>query len=246
MNTKSFLNWRPGARTQRQVGEQALALCPDFPRIAARHEAWWRCELQGPPLVIASTSINRGVPGGKLLDRLQQPDEWMQGRLAQLANTHWAGDAFPSLRTDFGPVSLGMLVGAPVEFGSDTTWTHRFIADDWSNSPDWQIREDNPWWLLMQKLQGMNAEHAHGRYILMNPSLGGSADVLLNLRGADQLCLDTADQPERIAAALPQIFAAWRKGFTTLWDIPTCGRCGGGELGGVVVERAVPRAGMRL
>jgi hypothetical protein len=86
--------------------------CPDFPRIAARHEAWWQCKLSGPPLVIASTGTNPAVPGGKLLHLLHQPEQWLQARLSQLVHTHWVGDALPSIRTDFGPVSLGMLLGA--------------------------------------------------------------------------------------------------------------------------------------
>jgi hypothetical protein len=41
--------------------------------------------------------------------------------------------------------------------------------------------------------------------------LGGSGDVLLNLRGASQLALDVVEQPERITAALDGMYSAWRQ-----------------------------------
>ena len=202
---------------QRAYAAQSLEFCPEFPRIAARHEAWWRCEIDGPPLVLASAGLPPAAPGGKCLDLLVQPEKWMAARLAQLRQTHLVGDALPSIRVDYGPVCLGMLMGAPVEFVSNSTWTHSFIRDDWSNAPDWQIHPDNPWWQLLPRLLRLNAENARGRYLVMTPSLGGTADVLLNTRGADQLCLDLVDQPEKIAPAVEKIFNTWRQAYQAIW-----------------------------
>jgi hypothetical protein len=208
--------WR---QVQRSYAAQPLEFCPDFPRIAARHEAWWRCELEGPPLFLATSSRDHSVPGGRRLDLLTQPEKWMAARLAQLKQTHLVGDALPTIRVDYGPVCLGMLMGAPVEFVSDSTWTHSFIREDWSNAPDWKIHADNPWWQLLPRLLRLNAENARGRYITMTPSLGGTADVLLNTRGADQLCLDLVDQPEKIETAVEKIYGTWREAYQILWGI---------------------------
>ena len=207
------------SQVQRSYAAQPLEFCPDFPRIAARHEAWWRCELDGPPLFLASCCTDPSVPGGRRLDLLTQTEKWMEARLAQLKQTHLVGDALPSIRVDYGPVCLGMLMGAPVEFVSDSTWTHSFIRQDWSNAPDWKIHEDNPWWQLLPRLLRLNAENAQGRYLTMIPSLGGTADVLLNTRGADQLCMDLVDQPEKIAYAVEQIYATWRQTYQAIWDV---------------------------
>jgi hypothetical protein len=111
-----------------------------------------------------------------------------------------------------------MLTGAPFEFTGGTTWTHRFIKDDWSNAPDWTIPPDNPWWQLLPRLLRLNAENARGRYLAMTPSLGGSADLLLNTRGAEALCLDALEQPEKITAAVQAIYPSWRQAFTTIWQ----------------------------
>ena len=214
--------------TLEAVASQPLEFLPDFPRVAARHEDWWRCELKGPPLVLTSASRDPSVPGGRRLDLLTRPAEWMAARLAQLAQTALVADALPAIRVDFGPVCLGMLIGAPFDFVSDTTWTRHFIQDDWANAPDWQIHADNPWWQVLRQLLRLNAENAQGRYLAMTPSLGGSADLLLNTRGPERLCLDSIDQPEKIRAAIAAIDHSWRRGYETIWDT-TCAR-GAGAL----------------
>ena len=235
--------WR---QVQRSYAAQPLEFCPDFPRIAARHEAWWRCELEGPPLFLATSSRDHSVPGGRRLDLLTQPEKWMAARLAQLKQTHLVGDALPTIRVDYGPVCLGMLMGAPVEFVSDSTWTHSFIREDWSNAPDWKIHADNPWWQLLPRLLRLNAENARGRYIAMTPSLGGTADVLLNTRGADQLCMDLVDQPEKIETAVEKIYGTWREAYQILWGILMGTGVGTINWVGIVVRPALPCAGMRF
>ena len=72
------------SQVQRSYAAQPLEFCPDFPRIAARHEAWWHCQLEGPPLFIASCATDPAVRSGKCLDLLTQPEKWMAARLAQL------------------------------------------------------------------------------------------------------------------------------------------------------------------
>lgn len=223
INTSSyppFPNLAEWSRVQAEFARHPLEYCADFPRIAARHEAWWRCELEGPPLVLAAVTTDPSVIGGRRLELLSHPEAWMAARLAQLKTTHLVGDALPAIRVDYGPVCLGMLMGAPVDFISDTTWTQRFVSDDWSNARDWEIHEDNPWWQLLARLLKLNAENAKGRYVAMTPSLGGTADVLLNFRGAEQLCMDIVDQPEEIAKAVEAIYPIWHKGFERIWGEP--------------------------
>jgi hypothetical protein len=61
----------------------------------------------------------------------------------------------------------------------------------------------------------------------MTPSLGGTADLLLNTRGSAQLAMDVIDQPERIRAAVEAIHLAWREGFARLWDTTSAAGAGG-------------------
>jgi hypothetical protein len=204
--------------TLTQIAAGPLAYAPDFPAIAARHEAFWLNELLDRPLFLASANKNPARPITRRLELLADRAAWFAAKMQDLEQTHRVGDTLPTVRVDFGPVLLGALFGAAVEFGADTSWTHAFIADDWSNAPKWTIRDDNHYWRLLHDLAALVAEDAAGRYVVMLPDVGASADVLLNLRGSSQLCTDIVDQPDVIAASIEAMYAAWHRTLSDLLE----------------------------
>ncbi|MBN1992438.1 MAG: hypothetical protein JW953_07010 [Anaerolineae bacterium] len=206
------------AQTLGQIAAAPLEFCLNFPLIAQRFEAWWNQDMLDRPIFIASANANPERPLTRRLELLDQPQAWLQAKLADLRQLHRVGDALPFIRIDFGAVLLGSLLGARREVGADTSWTHAFINDDWSNAPDWTISDDNADWQLLQTLLQRVADGAKGRYLVCTPDLGGSADVLLNLRGSGPLSLDMIDQPGRVQTALESIYPAWHRAFTALYQ----------------------------
>lgn len=200
-----------------RIARRPLTLCEDFPRIAERFEAWWRHDMIDRPVFIAEANRNPARPITRRLDLLHDHDAWFDAKKADLAQTHGAGDAVPSIRVDLGPVALGPLMGAAHEFGADTSWTHAVIDDDWSNAPDWSIDEDGDVWQSLVALTRRVADDAAGNYLLCTPDLGGSADLLLNLRGPDKLCLDVYEAPDFIRERIDAIYPAWRRAFTMMY-----------------------------
>jgi len=205
------------------ISSAPLEYCEDFPTIARRYEAWWSCDLLDRPVLIASADKNPSRPIQRRLELLDQPEAWLEVKLADMLQLYRVGDKLPTLRVDLGPVTLGALLGAEVELVADTTWQHSFIKDDWSNAPReaWTIVNER-WWSWMQARLAQAAEYAAGRCIITAPALGGSADVLLNLRGAAQLALDVLEQPERITDALDKIYSAWRQAWTESYRRARC------------------------
>lgn len=197
---------------------EPLACCPDFPAIARRFEAWWARDLIDRPLFLASANSDPGRPITRRLDLLDDPGRWMKTKLADLAQLHRAGDLLPSVRPDLGPVLLGSILGGRRTFEADTAWTHSFISDDWSNA-DWLLHEENPWWQRMLSFTRRVAREARGRFVVCSPGLGGTGEVLLNLRGASQLSLDVVDQPEKIRAAVAAVYPVWQRAFAALYSI---------------------------
>jgi hypothetical protein len=206
------------AETLRQAALEPLEFCPDFPEIARRHEAWWAQGCLGRPLFLGSVNANPERPLGRRLDLVDDPDAWLEAKLADLRQIRRAGDALPTVRADLGPVALGAMLGAHTEVGADTLWTHAFIDDEWSNAPEWSSPEGSRWFGVMCALIERAAEAAPGRFVACTPDLGGAADVLLNLRGSSELCLDAMTQPERIADAVNRLYPAWHKAFTALYS----------------------------
>jgi hypothetical protein len=213
----------PGAaeweKQLQQIARGSLEFCADFPTIARRFEAWWAQEIIDRPIFLGAANRNPQQPITRRLELLEQPERWLEAKFQDLLQTHCVGDALPSIRVDFGPVLLGGLLGGRVTFDSDTTWTHALIGDDWSNAPDWTIPDDGPWWGLLQELTRRTAEHAAGRFLVRTPDLGGSGDVLLNLRGSAALCTDVIDNPSRVREAVDAIYPSWQRAFSTLYRI---------------------------
>lgn len=209
----NIMDW---AATQKRVASQALELCSDFPAIAARHEAFWQCE-PGPALLVGSAP-KPGTPSvSKYLELVEDTDAWFEKRKDIPRLMQPSPDFFPYLRADFGPVMLTGLMGAAVEFASETSWYPEFIKDDWSNAPDWRITNQK-WWDALQRMLDRVAQAAAGRYLVATPTLGGGADVLLNMRGSSKLCLDLVDQREKFTPAMDAIHLAWHKAFQLMWD----------------------------
>jgi hypothetical protein len=61
-------------QTLTRIAGQPLEFCPDFPAIAARHEAWWR-QQNTRPLFIATANTNPARPITKRLELLDKPEE---------------------------------------------------------------------------------------------------------------------------------------------------------------------------
>jgi hypothetical protein len=205
------------AQLQR-ISRQPLEYCPEFPLIARRFEAWWQQELLDRPVIYGSANGDCSRPITRRLELLDDPDAWVETKLRDVQQIRRVGDALPNIRADFGPVMLGGLFGGRVEFGNDTTWTHAFIDDDWSNVPDWTISCDHPWRRLLHELADRVVEAGRGKLLFCTPDLGGAGDVLLNLRGSEGLCMDVVERPEAIREAVDSIFPAWADVFAGMYD----------------------------
>lgn len=201
-----------GQRPAAGLARDPLALCPDFAERAGRHDAWWRREpAGGRPLLLGYANRDRERPVTRRLDRLAEPARWLEAKRRDAAQLAPAADALPFIRVDLGPCCLPGLMGLEREYGADTAWSHAFIRDDWSNAPAWTLDRQSAGWTLFDTLMQAAAGAARGNCPLATPNLGGPCDILTNLRGATELCLDTLDRPERVAAETAAMMPALRE-----------------------------------
>ena len=200
-----------------QVASEPLEFCPNFPAIAQRYEAWWH-QSTDRPIFMAEVNANPDRPITRRLDLLVRPEAWFRAKYQDLLQTHRVGDTLPSIRADFGAVLLGGLYGGDREESADTSWTVRYIDDDWSNTPDWSaIREDNRWLQLMRGALCRAAKDAPGRYLVSTPDIRSSAATLITLRVSTKLCMDLFDHSEAIRSAVDGIYCGWRQAFGELY-----------------------------
>ncbi|MDI6447432.1 hypothetical protein [Anaerobaca lacustris] len=214
MATEQVFSWTDRLTA---IAQEPLEFCEDFPRIAQRFEAWWHQAVVDRPVFMAEANTGPDRPITRRLELMHEPDAWFHEKILDIQQMHRVGEMLPRIRVDFGPVLLGVLLGGRREVRSDTSWTHAFIDDDWSNAPDWTIPDDHPDWRLLRELSQRVARDAAGRYLVCTPDLGAAADVLLNLRGSAQLCLDVVTRPDTVKAAVDAIYASWQKAFASLY-----------------------------
>lgn len=204
---------------QRAIAAEPLELCPDFPIIASRFEAWWQQEVLDRPIFIGMADTNPARQITQRYELLDDPDAWFDMKRADMQQMLCVGDAVPRISVDLGPMPLAGIFGGQRETGYDTLWTHSFIDDDWSNAPDWSISAEQPVWVLMKELLARVGQEAKGRYLVCAPDLGAAGDLIQIMRGSSPLCMDVIDRPERIQAALDGIFSSWTYAFTEVYRI---------------------------
>lgn len=202
-----------------QISSRPLTLCPTFPEIAQRWEAWWE-GVSEQPLVLTQLGTDAAIRWDKAFDLLDDPEAWLQVRRRQVEETVHFGDALPSVRVDFGPVALAAYLGAPLHFAQEeqTTWQDPIIKS-WENPVQIEIDWENPW--LKQTLQFLDllAEDARGNYLVCLPDLTGAIDAIANMRGPAELCLDLFEDRAAIIATAKRVVDAWEKVFTRAYDI---------------------------
>ncbi|MCC7146245.1 MAG: hypothetical protein IT443_07340 [Phycisphaeraceae bacterium] len=203
-----------------RVAKTPLRCCPDLSRIAERFEAWWHHEVLDRPVFLGKANTNPHRPVQKRTDLLHQPDAWFASKQQDLAQLHYVGDGIPNIRVDFGPVLLGGLLGGRMEFSEHTSWTLPYIRDDWANAPKGHI-VDEDLWRLTRELFARVASDAAEKYLIGTPDLGGSADVLSNLRNPETLCMDVMDRPQAIADTIDAIYPVWHETISALYALAT-------------------------
>lgn len=202
----------------RKIASQPLSLCPDFPAIAERWEAWWRFESDRP-LLCASVPEADFPGGGKCLDKIDDPAAWLAVRRKQIERTRWYDAEIPNTRIDIGPVAPAAFVGAPLHLApsEQTSWQDPII-EDWSHPPELAFHPENIWFQRVMELTRVVAEDAAGDYMVTLPDLSGAIDAVANLRGPERLLMDLYDEPEAVKAAADRMVDVWEAAFSHLYD----------------------------
>jgi len=193
---------------------------PDFHSLADRWEAWWRGENDTALIYRSEMPPAADAPSGKLFDLLDAPEAWVEGRERQFRAERRFGDAVPSIRVDIGPVAVGAFIGAPIEFSAaqNTIWQHP-ILDEVGDALTLRLDEQNEWWQRVQALTHALAARAAGRYCVCMPDLSGPIDLLANLRGSENLCMDLFEEREKILAAAEHLTGIWHQVYQRLNQI---------------------------
>jgi len=181
----------------------------------ARHEAFWRGELEQGPLLWVTAPNAR--PGPKVPDPATEEELWtnvdyvIASTAASLAQTHYAGDALPVSCPWLGPDQFAAWLGADLVLRprEQTSWSRPFV-DDWGEHPQLRIAPANRWWRLYLQILRESVRAGQGRWVTGYPDLHTGIDALSAIRGPERLATDLVESSAAVHRALRQTTELWK------------------------------------
>jgi hypothetical protein len=193
------------------TGHDFLELKPDYQDALRRYEAFWNGDLIDRPL-IRITAPKSGAAKGDFVNnyytRANSDADTAARGLAEGASKYvYLGEAIPRPFLSFGCDEIAVFCGGrELRFNEgvyDTCWSSPSV-EDWRDALPIVLREDNSLWQRMKALMDRSSELMSGKMLFEPLDLHTNMDLLLALRGSEQLCMDLMDSPEIIDQAMEQ------------------------------------------
>lgn len=198
-------------------------LKPDFADCQKRMDAYWQGEVwQRPPLLAACRKKNYTfLPESTYHDRAVDGDltQILQDMLHNAKGTLYLGEAVPAAWMSFGTHEIASLFGAKIRWtdsSGDTTWVEPIVSD-WAEHLPLRFDEGNPIWQRLRDFYVKSVEVFQGQMLAFPIDFHSNMDLLLSLRGDEQLCYDLYDCPELIDRAMEGA----RETFARIWNAIT-------------------------
>jgi len=207
---------------QKDVSQKELLFKEDYQEANRRWDAFWAGDMIDRPIVCVTAPKPVASDDEPYADHYYNRihddlDHLAVGVLGNHARRHYGGEAIPSAFLSFGCDEIAAFCGGELKFHLDsveTNWSVPFV-DAWEKHLPLQIDDANPLWQRMLRYCRIMAETCRGKIELNPIDLHTNLDLLLAVRGGQDLCLDLIDQPEMIDLAMVsarQVFAkVWRE-----------------------------------
>jgi len=135
------------------------------------------------------------------------------------AETHdFLGEAIPFFYLEFAADHFSSLLGADLVFpGDGGGWPVHFV-NDWE-SANLSFKREGKWWQMTVAFADAIKNRFGDNIMIASPTLVANMDALVAVRGANDLLLDTMEQPEAIYRALNQVQNSYKEILDALEDL---------------------------
>lgn len=200
-----------------------LEFKPDLEDTAHRWEAFYTGEIVDRPIVCVTARKDPDYKrrGWSYHDTVfGNLEEIVDGSLENASHIYYGGESVPAFYPSFGPDSAAVFCGGN-EFhwsdGSpDTNWSKPFV-ERWEDVLPLKLQEDHPLWKRQLEFYRIAAAKMEGKMLLRGLDWHTNLDLLSAARGPQRLCMDMAECPEIIDAAMESA----RPIFRRMWDLIT-------------------------
>lgn len=180
---------------------------------------WWAGELDRPLILARLQGYDPGRPAPELPDYEYtshytdaSPQAVVDRWDYNLSCTRFLGDAFPTVRPNFGACVVAAFLGAQLVNRPDTVW---FQADRPASLAEleWHVDCENPVFARVRDIVQAAQDRWQGDVLIGMTDLSGILDILSVFRPGEELLFDLYDQPERIKQHIHQLQQAWWRYF---------------------------------
>jgi hypothetical protein len=181
-----------------------------------RLDLWWRRE--GPALCVmaprqyAVEDVAEPEPPASCIAKWTNPAYRLQQAEHEMSCTYFGGEAFPYFDCHIGPGNLATFIGSEPDFTDDTVWFKQCIADPEAH-PSLSFDPSNRYFRDQMHIIQQGVSKAAGRYLVGVPDLIENIDILVSLRGMENLLSDMVDRPEWVESKVAEINKVWFEVF---------------------------------
>jgi hypothetical protein len=195
----------------------SLVYKEDWQAAKERYIMWWNHEYFGR-CALAVTAPRNGTPDVAPPPDAQTPQQrwydldWISRREEyRLSRTYFGGEAVPSWNTNDSTVSsVPALLGCPMEIDMATGWAQPVLTE--SGKIDFHrlnLDENHDAYRFTMKMLKRAVAQSLGKSIPSLSVLSGCGDILVALRGTEQLCFDCLERPDEVIAAEEYLMDIW-------------------------------------
>ena len=188
----------------------------DWDKAKQRYNAWWNNDVLDR-VAVAVTAPIEGFKeerryNGSMVERWTNPEIVIGQHEQTFERTFYGGEAYPYVWVTLGPTIISAYLGCELVFDEKTPWTTwqkpcmKHINEFSSHS----FSKDNPWYIILRQITELALERGKDRYFVSLADIGASAEVLLHMLGAEELCLAMVDEPDGVKSARDSIIALWK------------------------------------
>ncbi|NMA64879.1 MAG: hypothetical protein GX957_01390 [Clostridiaceae bacterium] len=183
-----------------------------------RWSAWWECDLYDRPVMKVTAPVankKEDIVFDDPADRWFKIENLVKENVRKMENTIYGGEAVPYFETNWS-VAFALPFGCQAQINEHTAWCEPLSPDE-SGYPKLEYDRNGEWYNWILENHKTACESSNNRYYVTAGMWGNHAgDILLSIRGSEELMIDIAENFDWVKSAIGTITDMQKEMFEKL------------------------------